>query len=460
MSRDARLRSPCMPPRPALFRRKLDRDVRRAVSAEGCWITDENGKRYLDASGGAMVANLGHGGEFARRIAEAMAEATRSTGYVNGTQFTNPWAEELADALARHLPEPLRHSYFLASGSEAVEAAVKLARQVQLDRGEAGRWKVISLQPSYHGNTLAALALSGREHARAPFAPMLPTFPRIDGPDGYRGLQGLETAADRLEEAILREGAPTVAAFLAESIGGSSTGARVPPPNYFRRIRELCDRHGVLWIADEVMCGMGRTGKWFAFEHFDAVPDLMVLGKGLNAGAVPLSAVVAPSDILDTGARARGGFLHAQTYSHPPAICAAGLETVRILEEHHLVERVAELQSTFFEALVPVSKDGWVGDLRGKGFLAGVELVADGASKEPFDRSARIAERVTEAAFERGLIVWPNVGHIPSGEWKGRGDILMLGPPFTITEDEMHEVARRLVGAIEDVREQGVDSVK
>jgi adenosylmethionine-8-amino-7-oxononanoate aminotransferase len=449
-----------MPPqrRPALFRRKLDRDVRRAVAADGCWITDENGKRYLDASGGAMVANLGHGGEFARRIASAMAEATQSPGYVNGTQFTNPWAEELAEALAGHLPVPLRHSYFLASGSEAVEAAVKLARQVQIDRGEAGRWKVISLQPSYHGNTLAALALSGREHARAPFAPMLPNFPRIDGPDAYRDPEGVESAADRLEEAILKEGSPTVAAFLAESIGGSSTGARVPPRSYFRRIREICDRHGVLWIADEVMCGMGRTGKWFACEHFDAVPDLMVLGKGLNAGAVPLSAVVATSEIVETVAKARGGFVHAQTYSHTPAICAAGLETVKILEEERLVERVAELQSTFFETLALVSKDCWVGDLRGKGFLAGVELVADGASKRPFARSARVAERVTDAAFERGLIVWPNVGHIPGGEWKGQGDILMLGPPFTITEDEMNEVARRLLAAIEDVRHRGVES--
>ena len=452
----SRLRSPAMAAtRPALFRRKLDKDVRRAVSAEGCWITDENGKRYLDASGGAMVANLGHGGEPARRIAEAMAEATRSTGYINGTQFTHRWAEELADALARHLPVPLRHSYFLASGSEAVEAAVKLARQVQLDRGEVGRWKVISLQPSYHGNTLAALALSGREHARAPFAPMLPHFPRIDGPDEYRDAEGLESAAGRLEEAIVREGPGTVAAFLAESIGGSSTGARVPPRSYFETTRDICDRHGVLWIADEVMCGMGRTGKWFGFEHFEVVPDLMVLGKGLNAGAVPLSAVVATTDILETVARARGGFLHAQTYSHTPAICAAGLETVRILEEQRLVERVAELQGTFFDALAPVSQDGWVGDLRGKGFLAGVELVADRASKRPFERAARIAERVTEAAFERGLIVWPNVGHIPKGEWAGRGDILMLGPPFTITEEEMHEVARRLVAAIDDVRNQG-----
>jgi adenosylmethionine-8-amino-7-oxononanoate aminotransferase len=443
--------------RPALFRRKLDRDFRRAVSGEGCWLTDERGTRYLDASGGAMVANLGHGGEAMRRIGEAMAEATRATGYVNGTQLTNRWAEELAEAIGRHLPAPLRHSYFLASGSEAVEAAVKLARQVQLDRGEAGRWKVISLVPSYHGNTLTALSLSSREAARAPFAPLLVEHPRIAGPDPYRDPDGLAFACDALEEAILREDPHTVCAFLGESIGGSSSGARVPPESYFRKVRKICDRHGVLWIADEVLCGMGRTGKWFAFEHFsDAtglpVPDIMVLGKGLNAGAVPLSAVVATSGILDTLAASRGGFLHAQTYSHTPAICAAGLETVRILEEQALVERVAAREVTFFAALAELRKDCWVGDLRGKGFLAGVELVADQESKKPFERSMHVAERVTEAAFERGLIVWPNSGHIATGDWAGRGDILMIAPPFATADDEMREITRRLAAAIDDVR--------
>jgi len=430
-------------PQSPLFYRRLDRRFRRAVRAEGCWIEDETGRRYLDGSGGALVANLGHG---VPEVADAMADATRTLGYVNGTQFTNRWAEELAVTLERHLPGELRYSYFLGSGSEAVEAAVKLARQAQLDRGEARRWKVVTLVPSYHGNTLAALSLSGREHARAPFAPLLVDFPRISGPDPYRDPENAVRAADLLEEEILRQGPETVAAFLAEPIGGSSTGARVPPPGYFPRVREICDRHGVLWIADEVLCGCGRTGRWFASEHVGAAPDIMVLGKGLNSGAAPLSAVVATPAVVESVAHARGAFLHAQTYVHAPAICAAGLATVRLLEERRLVERVAALEPRFFAALERVRDHPWVGDVRGRGLLAGIELVADRASRRPFPRAARVAERAVEACFERGLIVWPNVGHVA-----GEGDLLMLGPPFTISEEEIDELAQRLRAALDDL---------
>ena len=434
-------------PSTPLFYRKLDRRYRMAVRADGCWLEDETGKRYLDGSGGALVANLGHD---LAEVADAMAAAVRAVGYVNGTQLTNPWAEELAARLARHLPEGLAFSYFLASGSEAVEAAVKLARQYQLDAGRPGRWKVISLVPSYHGNTLGALALSGREHARAPFAPLLPDFPRIPGPDPYRDPGGAGRAAERLEEEIRRQGPDTVAAFLAEPIGGSATGARVPPPEYFPAVREICDRHGVLWIADEVATGMGRTGRWFACQHVGATPDLMVLGKGLNAGAAPLSAVVATPEIVATVARVRGGFLHAQTYSHTPAICAAGAAVVRILEERRLVERVAALEPVLFGALDALRSHPWVGDVRGKGLLAGIELVADRATKRPHPRAARVAERLTDACFERGLIVWPNVGHCG-----GDGDLVMLAPPFTITEEEIAELARRLAAALGDFGEGG-----
>jgi adenosylmethionine-8-amino-7-oxononanoate aminotransferase len=275
---------------------------------------------------------------------------------------------------------------------------------------------------------------------------MLPDFPRIAGPDPYRDPEGLATAAERLEEEILRQGPETVAAFLAEPIGGSSTGARVPPSGYFPRVREICDRHGLLWIADEVLCGLGRTGRWFASEHFAATPDLLVLGKGLNAGCAPLSAVVASRAVVDSIARSGSGFLHAQTYSHTPATAAAGLATVRILERERLVERVAALETAFFRALEPLREHPLVGDLRGRGFLAGLELVADRATRRPFLRAERVAERATERCFERGLIVWPNVGHVA-----GDGDLLMLGPPFTITEEEIGELARRLRSALDDL---------
>ncbi|MEZ5331073.1 MAG: aminotransferase class III-fold pyridoxal phosphate-dependent enzyme [Thermoanaerobaculia bacterium] len=428
----------------ALFYRRLDRRIPMAVGADGSYLIDADGKRYLDAAGGAVVANLGHS---LPEIAEAVAAEIRSLGYVNGTQMTCRAAEELAAELARVLPGELRYSYFLASGSEAVEAAVKLARQVQLERGRPGRWKVISRVPSYHGNTLTALSLSGREHYRKVFAPLLTDFPRIPAPDPYRRPDDPRTTGELVEEEILRQGPESVAAFLCEPIVGASAGAVVPPREYYERAAEACRRHGVLLIADEVLTGMGRTGRWFASEHFDLAPDLLVFGKGVNAGAVPLSGLAATPAIVETLAAGSGYFNHAQTYSHHPATCAAGLAVVRHLRRERLVERCAELETAFFAALRPLAEHPWVGDVRGKGFLAGVELVADRATREPWPRERRLAERWTEAAFARGLIVWPNVGHV-DGE---RGDLILLAPPLTASLDELAEIGRLLRRSLEDI---------
>jgi adenosylmethionine-8-amino-7-oxononanoate aminotransferase len=418
-----------------LFYRRLDREFRCAASASGCTIVDEDGKHYLDAAGGAMVANLGHG---VSELGDALAEAA-ALGYINGTQFTNRPAEELAAELAEVLPGDLRYSYFLASGSEAVEAAVKLARQYWVECGRADKWKVISRVPSYHGNTLAALSLSGREHYRRVYAPLLLEFPRIPAPDTYRHPDSKASTGEALEEEILCQGPETVAAFIAEPVLGSSAGAVVPSRTYYERVVEICRRYEILLIADEILCGMGRTGRWFACEHFDLVPDLLVLGKGLNGGVVPLSAVVARQKIVDTLAQGSGFFNHAQTYSHTPVICAAGLATVRYLKRENLVARCAAMQSSFFAGLERLKEFAVVGDVRGKGLLAGIEFVADRESKEPLLRSERFAERFTEAAFTNGLIVWPNVGHV-DGE---RGDLIMLAPPFTISETEVDEVVAR-----------------
>ncbi len=423
-----------------VFYRRLDRPFPLAVSARGSTIVDEDGREYLDASGGAMVANVGHGVE---EIAQAVAEAAR-LGYVNGLQFTQRWVEELATELAEVLPDGLRRPYFLCSGSEAVEAAVKLARQVWVERGRAEKWKVISRVPSYHGNTLTALSLSGREHYRRIYGPLLTDFPRIPAPDPYRSLA---TAGDELEAEIERQGAASVAAFLAEPIAGSSGGATVPSRAYWSRIVDTCRRHDVLLIADEVLCGMGRTGRWLAAEHFGVTPDIVVLGKGLGGGVAPLSAVVARDELVTTLARGSGAFNHAQTYSHHPVSCAAGLATLRYLRRGRLVERCAALERPLFAALEALKRDPRVGDVRGKGLLAGIELVANRDSREPFPRSARVAERLAAAAMARGLIVWPNAGHV-DGE---RGDLIMLAPPFTIAEDEIDEIATRLGAALGDV---------
>ncbi|MGH9464361.1 MAG: aspartate aminotransferase family protein, partial [Thermoanaerobaculia bacterium] len=425
----------------ALFYRRLDRRYLAAARGEGSWLIDEDGKRYLDAAGGAVVVNLGH---TLPEVAEAVAAAIRGLGYVNGTQFTHRAAEELAAELAEVLPGKLRYSYFLASGSEAVEAAVKLARQVWVERGRHEKWKVVSRMPSYHGNTLTALSLSGREHYRTTFGPLLTDFPRIPAPDSYRHPESPGSTGEALEAELRRQDPETVAAFIVEPILGAAGGAVVPTRAYYDRVADICRRHEVLLIADEVMTGIGRTGRWFASQHFDLAPDILVAGKGLNAGAVPLSAVAATPEIVETIARGSGYFNHAQTYSHTPAICAAGLATLRALKRQRLIERAAALEEPFFRALAPLKHHPRVGDIRGKGLLAAVEFVADRKTKEPFARAARFTERVTDAAFANGLIVWPNVGHV-DGE---RGDLVMLAPSLSSTEEDIAEIGRRLAATL------------
>jgi len=434
-------------PDSAVFYRKLRHDYPLAVRAEGSWIEDDRGRRWLDASGGAAVANLGHGGPLAGEIAEAVAAEIRGLGYINGTQFTHAAVEALAAELCSRTPGDLDFAYFLASGSEAVEAAVKLARQVQVEAGRPEKWKIISRVPSYHGNTLAALALSGREHYRTIYGPLLLDLPRIPAPDLYRDPLGPGATGAALEAEILHQGPATVAAFIAEPIGGSSSGATVPSRAYWDAVAEICRRHDIVLIADEVLCGMGRTGRLFACEHFALVPDILVLGKGLNAGALPLSAVVARRPLVERLAAGSGAFNHAQTYSHQPALCAAGLATLRALVAERLVERVARLEAPFFGALARLREYPVVGDVRGKGFLAALEFVADRTTRRPFDRALRFAERFTERAFANGLIVWPNVGNVDGTN----GDLVIVAPPFTASEDELEEIVRRLGGTLEEM---------
>ncbi len=425
-----------------VFHRNLRRDYPRIARGSGVWLYDDTGKAYLDGSGGAIVANIGHG---VAEVAEAVGRQAAEVAYASGAIFTNDPVEQLASELDEVLPEPLGHSYFLCSGSEAIEASVKLARQYWRERGRDSKWKVVSRFPSYHGNTLTALSLSGREHYRQIYGPLLTEFPRVPAPDGYRRPHGNTWDGTAVIEEIERQGPDTVAAFLAEPIIGSSLGAMSPEPEYYRRVAEACRAHDVLFIADEVMAGMGRTGKWFSFEHFGVVPDIVVCGKGLSGGYAPLSAAIAGRHIVETIANGSGAFVHAQTYSHMPLTAAAGLATVRYLKEHRLVDRVAMLDAVFFNKLGALKRHPSVGDVRGRGFLAGIELVADRETKRPFARSERVVERVAEAALANGLVVWPNAGHLENGD----GDIIMLGPPFTISTDEIDELVSRLTRALE-----------
>ena len=420
-------------PESFVFYRKLNKKFVKAVSASGIYIYDEEGKRYLDASGGAVVVNIGHG---VGDMAEAVASQMRQLAYVNGTQFTSEPVEQLAAELAEVLPGTLKYSYFLSSGSEAIEAAVKLARQYWFEKGQKSKWKIVCRIPSYHGNTLTALSLSGREHYRTVYGPLLTNFPRVPAPDSYRHPGCKACTGEALEEEILKQGPETISAFIAEPIIGSSAGAMVPSQEYYRRVLETCRKYDILFIADEVMAGMGRTGKWFSFQHFDFIPDILALGKGLNGGAIPLSAVVAKREIVDVLANGSGYFNHAQTYSHTPVICAAGVAAIRYLKKNHLVERCAAMEPLFFSRLNEVRDFPVVGDVRGKGFMAAVEFVADRETKKPFARSEKFAERFTEQAFKNGLILWNNVGHADGVN----GDLVMVAPPFTMTEEELNEM--------------------
>jgi adenosylmethionine-8-amino-7-oxononanoate aminotransferase len=430
-----------------LFYRRLTKSFPRIVRGEGCWLEDADGKRYLDAVGGAFVASLGHGNH---EIADALADQARHVAYVNGTAFTTEPAEALAAELAPTLPGDLSHLYFLSSGSEAVEAALKLARQYWVERGAPRKHKIIALSPSYHGNTLLALSASAREHYQTAFQSWLVDVVRVPVPC-YRCACGGDDAScptctgAALEEAIVRAGADTVAAFIAEPVGGSSTGAAVPRADYFRVVRDVCDRHEVLFIADEVLCGAGRTGTWWAIEPFGVAPDLMTIGKGIAGGYAPLSGVAAPRRIVDVLAEGSGALLHAQTFSFHPVACAAGLATVRALKARQLVQRCAELGGLLHAKLAALVGLPHVGAVRGRGLLAGVEFVNDTKAGALLPRSLRFAETFAEQALAAGLVVWPNVGHIDGKS----GDLVMLAPPFIVTEAELDELVTRFATALD-----------
>lgn len=422
-------------PNSSVFYRALDRVYPQISRGEGVWLFDDQGRRYLDASSGAFVANIGHG---IPEIAEAVGEQLQKIAYVNGTAFTNAPAEELAAELSELSPRGLSKSYFLSSGSEAVEAALKLARHYWIERGRPGKYKIIAQNPGYHGNTLLALSTSARAHYKKIYGPWLVPCPMIPAPYAYRcGCENNPScpacSGDALEETLLKENPDSVAAFIAEPIGGSSTGASVPRPDYFRRVREICDRHEILFIADEVLSGAGRTGRWLGMEYYGVLPDIITLGKGISGGYLPLSAVIAGPAILDPIAKGHGSFLHAQTYSHVPSICSAGLAVVRYIRKHNLVERAARMGEILHQKLAALKDHPAIGDIRGIGMLAGIEFVADKKKKTPFPRRLKFAETFARTAQEIGLIVWPNTGHLKDAS----GDILMIAPPFTIAEFEL-----------------------
>lgn len=429
-------------PHGRVFYRKMDHGRPLISHGEGIYLYDQSGKRYLDGSGGPLVVNVGHGRS---EIVHAMATQAYRAAYVHALMFTSQPVEQLSAELAEVVPMPDARFFYLSSGSEVVEGAIKLARQIQQARGQNGRHLIIGRWQSYHGMTLGALAVSGRPGLRAPYLDMLRDMPHIAPPYPYRDpVSGVE-AANRLETAILEQGADKVAAFIAEPISGASLGAAAPPDDYWPRIRQICDQYGVLLIADEVLVGLGRTGKWWGIDHWGVQPDILVTSKGLAGGYFPLGLIAAKHDDVELIRQKFGDWNHGGTFSHHAVGCAAALATLHIIQREGLVENAAQMGALMGRLLREALADHQnVGDIRGRGLFWGIELVQDREAKRPFPATDHLDWRIWERAFALGLVVYHSQGCADGRD----GDIIMLGPPLIVDEVQVTEMVRLLAQAI------------
>ena len=432
-----------------VLHRRMDWTPPTAAKGEGVYIVDAEGKRYLDASGGAAVSCLGHSHP---KVIEAIKRQADDIAFAHTAFFTSQVAEELADQLVKTAPAGLDYVYFVSGGSEAVEAALKLARQYFVEQGKPERRHVIARWQSYHGNTLGALSAGGNRWRREQFAPMLIETHHISPCFAYRFRRDDESeeaygqrVADELEAKIQELGPETVAAFIAEPVVGATSGAVTAAPGYFTRIREICDRHGVLLILDEVMCGMGRTGSLFACEQEGVSPDLLCIAKGLGAGYQPIGAVLLSEPIYDAIRDGTGLFQHGHTYLGHPIACAAALAVQKAIEEEDLLARVRRMGELFNHTLTErFGNHHHVGDIRGRGLFRAIELVADRARKEPFDPTLKLHQRIKQQAMDRGLICYPGGGTIDGKQ----GDHVLLAPPFIVDEANVADIVDRLYAAV------------
>ena len=425
----------------------------KAVSGEGVWLVTENGHRVLDASSGAAVSCLGHQHP---RIIEAMARQAEKLVYAHTGFFTSEPAEELAERLVGHEPGGLAYVYYVSGGSEAVEAGIKIARQYFIECGEPQRVHFIARRQIYHGNTLGALSAGGNAWRREPYAPLLSNaFSHVTPAFAYREKRDDESEAAftarlaaELEAEFQRLGPDTVAAFIAEPVVGATAGCVTAPEGYFRAVREICDRHGALVIFDEVMCGMGRTGTLHAWEQEGVAPDIQAIAKGLGGGYQPIGAMLATARIVDTIRDGSGTFQHGHTYLGHPMACAASLEVQKIIEEENLLDRVVQRGARLERRLTErFGNHRHVGDIRGRGLFQAIELVADRATRTPFDPALRLHARIKARTFELGLACYPMGGTID-----GRlGDHVVLAPPYITSESEIDMIADRLGQAVDDV---------
>ena len=433
-----------------VFPRHCHSELPVLASGKGCYLFDQSGKKYLDGSGGAAVSCLGHGDT---EIIAAVKAQLDEAAFAHSSFFTSEPSESLARLLTEHAPGNLNRVYFVSGGSEAVEASLKLARQYFVERGQSQRHKVIARRQSYHGNTLGALAAGGNEWRRQTFSPMLSDTSHIAPCYMYRDRATSESiedygqrVANELEQEILRVGAKQVMAFIAEPVVGATLGAVASVDGYFKTIREICTRHGVLLILDEVMCGMGRTGKLFACEHDAIEPDIVTIAKGLGAGYQPLGAMLCSEEIYQTISDGSGFFQHGHTYLAHPTACAAGLAVVSALLDRRLVENCHRQGEKLKAALQTEFADHeFVGDVRGRGLFLGVEMVQNKESKIPFNSALGLHKKIKKTAFEAGLICYPMGGTIDGKT----GDHILLAPPFIIEDDQIDELVFKLSGSIE-----------
>ena len=432
-----------------VFPRVLDRELPTAISADGAWITAEDGRRFLDAAGGAIVVNVGHG---RAEVIDAVTEQLRHTQYVHGTAFTTQVLETYADEVAAVLPMDGARVYPVSGGSEAVETALKLARAFHLANGEPSRFTVIGRRSAYHGNTIAALDVSGKEPLRKPYTPWLGRYLHAPAAYEYRceNPQHPDACgawhAGELSRMIQQAPPKSIAAFIAEPVSGATLGAAVPCEDYWPAIVATCREHGVLVIADEVMTGMGRSGRWFGVDHWDVRPDIVTAGKGTTSGYVPFGFAAASQPLFE--AVTTTGFVHGFTWSHNAVGAAAALEVLRIVRDEDLVQRSRELGDRLRASLHAELDDVHVvGDVRGLGTMIGIELVRDRETKEPCPRSQRVTERVLAAARAAELLLYSSTGHVDGTN----GDLIMLGPPFVLTDEDESILVERTVAAIRSV---------
>ncbi|MFS0645257.1 aspartate aminotransferase family protein [Siminovitchia sp. 179-K 8D1 HS] len=431
-----------------LIKPVLDREYPIITHGKGIYLYDDRGKQYLDGSSGAVTASIGHG---VQEIIDAMAEQSKKVSFVYRSQFSTEAAEQLAKKMSEISPGDLNWSFFVNSGSEATETAMKIAIQYWQEQGIKTKNKIISRWMSYHGITMGALSMSGHIQRRERFEPMLENYPSVSPPYYYRDANGRtveecdDAYAEELEKAILRVGKEHVAAFIAEPMIGAAGGALTPSDQYFRKIKAVCDEYDILLIADEVMTGVGRTGKMFGMEHFGVTADIMATGKGMGAGYTPIAAAVVSEKVMEPISNGSKSIMSGHTFSANPQSAATALAVLQYIEKHNVVQNSARMGAYLKERMKELAQTSEIiGDVRGKGLFIGIEFVQDKETKTSFARESDLVNRIVQANFEEGLLVYP----ANAGVDGLTGDAIILSPPLTITKEEVDELVRRFAAAL------------